>query len=84
MLTVTLFLVNQPQDIRQQASSVTSLPTPTLEPAGCPDANPDGRVNICRSEATCHAGEFEKESGKDECTARLGKLSKCCTVISAR
>lgn len=81
VLSITIFLVNQPQDIRQQAST-TIAATPTVEPPGCPATNPDGRENICRSEATCHAGEYEKENGKEECTTRLGKLSRCCTVIS--
>ncbi|MDO8269793.1 MAG: hypothetical protein Q7T54_03940 [Candidatus Levybacteria bacterium] len=84
VLAVTIFLVNQPQDIRQQASSAVS-PTPVVEEeAGCPTQNSDGRSNVCRAEAACPAGEIEKENGKSDCTQRLGKIARCCTMISPK
>lgn len=81
-LAVTIFLVNQRQDIRQQASSTISAPSPTIEPEGCPDTNMDGRQNVCRSVAACPLGEIEKENGKSECTQKMGKLSRCCTIVT--
>jgi hypothetical protein len=61
-----------------------SEPTPTIEAPGCPEKNWDGRTNICRAEANCPLGEVEKESGKNECSKRLGKLAICCLVVSPR
>lgn len=84
VLTVTMFLVNQRQDIRQQASNALNEPTPTVEVSGCPPQSPDGHTNVCRTEANCPLGEVEKENGNDECTRKLGKLSICCIVVSAR
>lgn len=84
MLTVTMFLVNQRQDIRQQASNSLQEPSPTIEAPGCPSLNSDGRANVCRAEANCPLGEVKKETGTDECTTRLGKLAICCTVVSSR
>lgn len=84
MLTVTMFLVNQRQDIRQQASTSIQEPTPTSEAQGCPPSNTDGRANVCRVEAKCPLGEVERETGKDECAGRLGKLAICCTIVSPR
>lgn len=84
VLTITMFLVNQRQDIRQQASTALQEPTPTPEVPGCPAKNTNGRVNVCRAEANCPLGEVERESGKEECTQRLGKLAICCLVVSAR
>lgn len=84
VLTITMFLVNQRQDIRQQASTALQEPTPTIEVPGCPAQNSDGRINVCRAEANCPLGEVEKESGNKECTQKLGKLAICCLVVSAR
>lgn len=84
VLSVTMFLVNQRQDIRQQASNNFLEPTPIVETPGCPPNNPDGRVNVCRAEANCPLGEVERESGKKECTQRLGKLAICCLVVSPK
>lgn len=84
VLTITMFLVNQRQDLRQQASSALKEPAPTVEVSGCPAQSPDGRANVCRAEANCPLGEVEKENGSDECTKKLGKLAICCIVVSPR
>lgn len=84
VLTITMFLVNQRQDIRQQASTNFAQPSPTTEVPGCPTNNPDGSINICRAEANCPLGELEKETGKEECSKRLGKIAICCLVVSPK
>jgi len=82
MLPITIFMVNRPQDIRQQASN--NLKTQTLPSAavpGCPETNADKTVNICRPQLKCPLGETVKIDGSAECTSRLQKPSICCIHI---
>lgn len=73
-LPVTIFIFNQPKDIRQQAA------TKSIEmPPGCPATNPDGTVNTCRLGVGCLKNESVKWDGNDECTTKLTKTSYCCT-----
>jgi len=74
-LPVTIFLVNQPQDIRQQASE----PTLPVGAPGCPAVNSDKTTNTCRPQPYCEPGETIKYEGNDMCTTSLGKESFCCT-----
>ena len=80
-LPVTIFLVNQPQDIRQQADEVPSAPIVTSSP-GCPAVNPDGTPNTCRPQSFCNPGETVKYDGNEMCTSSLGRASYCCTQTS--
>ncbi len=79
ILPVTIFVVNQQQDIRQQASQ--EIAAPTLPPVvkGCPETNPDGTKNTCRPTLYCLTGEQVRYEGNDECTKRLNRESFCCT-----
>lgn len=81
-LPITIFLVNQSQDIRQQATEVPSAET-TSAP-GCPAANPDGTTNICRPQTYCEPGETVKYDGNEMCTNSLGRNSFCCTKTKAK
>ncbi len=76
-LPVTIFMVNQNQDIRQQADEIpTTLITTT---PGCPAVNSDGTTNTCRPQAFCNTGETVKYDGNDMCTTSLGRQAFCCT-----
>jgi hypothetical protein len=76
-LPVTIFLVNRPQTLEQQAAQ--KVPEPTIADAGCPIKNPDGTKNICRPEPYCLTGEKMKFNGNEECSQLLGKEGSCCT-----
>lgn len=80
VLSITIFLVNQPQDLRPQASTI-KLPTPTIDVPGCPAKTPDGKTTICRTDTSCQLGEVEKTNGDTECTQRMGKSALCCLAI---
>lgn len=77
-LPVTIFLVNQPQETRQQAATIPEA-TVTITP-GCPAVNPDGTTNTCRPQTYCLAGEKVKYEGNEMCTQALSRSSFCCTV----
>lgn len=72
-LPITIFIFNQPKDIRQSAASKV------VEVPGCPSSNPDGTINICRLGVGCLKNESVKWDGNDECTTKLTKTSYCCT-----
>ena len=77
-LPVTIFLVNRPQSIKQQATEVPSAATSV--PPGCPAVNPDGTTNTCRLQSYCNPGETVKYDGNEMCTTTLGRDSFCCTA----
>ncbi len=79
-LPVLVFTLNRPQDLRQQAASNNSLPTPIPTIAGCPEVNHDNTTNICRAQFNCELGEVEKEDGKAICSDELGKSAICCNI----
>ena len=78
-LPVTIFLVNQPQNIRQEAGEIPSAQTITSTP-GCPAVNSDGTTNTCRPQSYCNTGEIVKYEGNEMCTTTLGQESFCCTL----
>lgn len=82
MLPITMFMLNRPQDIRQQASNkLNNQPSPTISVPGCPEKNGNGTINICRPQVKCPLGETIKEDGNAECVSRLQKPSICCVHI---
>lgn len=76
-LPVTIFMVNQTQNIRQEASEIPSADVASNP--GCPAVNPDGTTNICRPQAYCEEREIVKYDGNEMCTTSLGRESFCCT-----
>ncbi|OGH25771.1 MAG: hypothetical protein A3C27_01890 [Candidatus Levybacteria bacterium RIFCSPHIGHO2_02_FULL_39_36] len=76
-LPVTIFLVNQKQDIRQEATEVPS--SEVTGTPGCPAVNPDGTTNTCRPQSYCLSGEIVKYDGNEMCTTSLGRQAFCCT-----
>ncbi len=76
-LPVTMFLVNQPQNIKQEATAIPSVMV-TVAP-GCPAVNSDGTSNICRPQSYCEPGETVKYDGNEMCTSSLGRAAFCCT-----
>jgi hypothetical protein len=79
-LPVTIFLVNQPQNIQQQATEIPSVEVTTMP--GCPAVNPDGTTNTCRPQSYCNSGETVKYDGNEMCTNSLGREAFCCTAPS--
>lgn len=80
LLPITIFMVNRPQDIRQQASIESEGLGPTSIP-GCPAENEDGTTNVCRAQLKCPIGETVKEDGNSECSERLQQTAICCLRI---
>jgi|SRR3989344_817483 len=78
-LPVTIFMVNQRQNIRQEATEIPSADVVTSN-LGCPAVNPDGTTNICRPQTYCEDQEIVKYDGNEMCTMSLGKASFCCTL----
>ena len=76
-LPVTIFLVNQPQNIQQQATEIPSTQVTSMP--GCPAVNSDGSVNTCREQSYCNPGETVKYDGNSMCTSSLGRDAFCCT-----
>jgi hypothetical protein len=77
VLPITIFISNQTQTVRQEAS----IGNYDL-PSGCPETNPDRTTNTCRPTLSCPDGEYIKWDGNDECEQKLQVPSYCCSTSS--
>lgn len=78
VLPITVFVFNQPQTFRQEASVTSAYDFPP----GCPETNPDRTTNTCRPTLSCPDGEYIKWDGNEECEQKLAVPSYCCSTSS--